>query len=244
MTETAERPTLPLSSAEPAEDLARAALTLARRFAAGATMWCVCPPWPHHGRHVAVEFVHPVIVGKRALPTVSLETASAVTTLRRAARPGDLLLVVSRADDPVVDDLVLRAQAWGLTSVWIGAGPRPAGREADHVVWLGDADPEVSTRSGDLVLLYHLLWELTHVVLEHRGLLEEPAPCTDDVCITCSDEGRVTEVTRVKSDGLVEVVAAGRRETVDASLVTPVKPGDLLLVHAGVALTTLGAGER
>ena len=52
------------------EDLAAAALALARRFAAGATMWCVSPHWPSHGRHVAVEFVHPVIVGKRALPAV------------------------------------------------------------------------------------------------------------------------------------------------------------------------------
>ena len=51
--------------------LAAAALALARRFAAGATMWCVAPQWPSHGRHVAVEFVHPVIVGKRALPAVS-----------------------------------------------------------------------------------------------------------------------------------------------------------------------------
>ena len=29
-----------------AEDLAAAALSLARRFAAGATMWCVAPSWP------------------------------------------------------------------------------------------------------------------------------------------------------------------------------------------------------
>jgi hypothetical protein len=31
------------------EDLARAALALARRFAAGATMWCLAPAWPEHG---------------------------------------------------------------------------------------------------------------------------------------------------------------------------------------------------
>ena len=56
-----------------ADSLAAAALTLARRFAAGATMWCVAPQWQSHGRHVAVEFVHPVVVGKRALPAVQLE---------------------------------------------------------------------------------------------------------------------------------------------------------------------------
>ena len=60
-----------------AADLAVASLALARRFAAGATMWCVAPQWPSHGRHVAVEFVHPVIMGKRALPAVSVDGADA-----------------------------------------------------------------------------------------------------------------------------------------------------------------------
>jgi hydrogenase maturation factor len=91
------------------------------------------------------------------------------------------------------------------------------------------------------VLLYHLLWELTHVVFEHPGLLKEEAGCADEVCITCSDEGRVAEVRAVLSDGRVQVMVGGRSETVDASLVDPVVPGELLLVHAGVALTALGA---
>jgi hydrogenase maturation factor len=222
------------------EDLARAALTLAQRFAAGATMWCVAPTWPSHGRHVAVEFVHPVIVGKRALPATSVDGAEAQESLRLLARPGDILLVASTADDLSALDLLSRSEAWGLTRVWIGAGPRPTASRADHVVWTGEADPDLAARSGDLVLLYHLLWELTHVVFEHPGLLREDAECTDEVCITCSDEGRVAEVRAVLCDGSVDVMVGGRSETVDASLVDPVVPGDLLLVHAGVALTTLG----
>jgi hydrogenase maturation factor len=91
------------------------------------------------------------------------------------------------------------------------------------------------------VLLYHLLWELTHVVFEHPGLLEpEPGPvCTDEVCITCSDQGLVAEVTAVHGDGRADVVVGGRPETVDISLVEA-GPGDLLLVHAGVAVTLVG----
>ncbi len=222
------------------EDLARAALTLARRFAHGATMWCVAPTWPSHGRHVAVEFVHPVIVGKRALPAISVDGAEAEESLRLLARPGDILLVASTADDVGALDLLSRSEAWGLTRVWIGAGPRPTTSRADHVLWTGEADPALAARSGDLVLLYHLLWELTHVVFEHPGLLNEDE-CTDEVCITCSDEGRVAEVRAILSDGRAEVMMGGRPETVDASLVDPVVPGDLLLVHAGVALTALGA---
>jgi hydrogenase maturation factor len=233
-----------LSRQDPAEDLAAAALVMARCFAHGASMWCVAPLWPSHGRHVAVEFVHPVIVGKRALPTVSIAADNAVVTLREVARPGDLLLVMSTADTPGVRDLLLRADAWGMTSVWLGVGPHPAGGAADHVAWVSTADAAPGARSGDLVVLYHLLWELTHVVLEHRGLLEEPAAdtCRDDVCITCSDEGRVAEVASTSGESVV-VRVAGQREEIDATLVGPVESGDLVLVHAGVAIGQLGGED-
>jgi hypothetical protein len=236
------------NGAGPAEDLAPAALALARRFAAGATLWCVAPRWPAHARHVAVEFVHPVIVGKRALPAVSVDRPEAAETVRLLSRRGDLLLCVSTADDPVVRDLFARADAWGLTSLWLGAGPRPgrAGGDvrADHVVWLDSAEPALAARSGDLVLLYHLLWELTHVVFEHPGLLTTPEiGCTGDVCVTCADEGRVAEVRAVLAEGRVEVLADGQAELVDGRLVEGLRPGDLVLVHAGVAVTSLTLGR-
>ena len=57
-------------------------------------------------------------------------------------------------------------------------------------------DLEASER---FVRLYHMLWELCHVCFEHPGLLKAPAAeeCTDEVCITCSDEGRLAEVVTV-----------------------------------------------
>ena len=107
------------------------------------------------------------------------------------------------------------------------------------MIWIEADDAGIVARSGDVVMLYHLLWELTHVVFEHPGLLEVEPACTDEVCITCSDEGRTAEVAIVHVGGSAEVVAAGRRETIDVSLVDSVMPGDLVLVHAGVALTVL-----
>ena len=205
-------------------------------------MWCVAPAWPSHARHVAVEFVHPVIVGKRALPARNLEGAEAERALRLLARPGDILLLVG-TDEHGAADLLGRAEAWGLTRIWLGAGPRPPTRRADHLIWSETENPDLTAQCGDMVLLYHLLWELTHVVFEHPGLLAPDPACADEVCITCSDEGRVAEVRAVHTDGLVDVIVQGLPETVDASLVDPVGPGDLVLVHAGVALAALG-GDR
>jgi hydrogenase maturation factor len=230
--------------ADAAEELAIAALALARAYAAGATLWCVAPQWPDHGRHVAVEFVHPVIVGKRALPAVHLSAPTAVPALRSLARPGDVLLAVGSACDARATELLARAEAWGLTRMWLGVGPRPPVGRADHVIWLDGVDPGEGSRSGDIVLHYHLLWELTHVVFEHPGLLEPEAAPVGEVCITCSDEGRVAEVSAIRPDGLVDAVVNGRREAVDASLVDPVVAGDLVLVHAGVVLTTLPGASR
>jgi len=70
-----------------ADGVAAASLVLARRLHAGGTLWCASPAWPHHAQHVAVEFVHPVIVGKPALPAVALSSHELTATARANARP-------------------------------------------------------------------------------------------------------------------------------------------------------------
>jgi hypothetical protein len=167
--------TIDVGATEPvADDLATAALALARRFVAGATMWCVSPSWPAHGRHVAVEFVHPVIMGKRALPAIFVDDDDLIEALGVLVRPGDVVVALGNSEDGKIASLLPRCQAWGLTSVWIGAGTPPPAGTADHRLWLETVDPEVAGTSGGFVLLYHLLWELVHVVFEHPGLLVAP----------------------------------------------------------------------
>ena len=242
-----------------AEDLATASLAMARRFARGATLWCVAPGWEPHAHHMAVEFVHPVIVGKRALPAFALTGSDLVQRARVAVRAGDILIAVAAARDEAVGDLMRRAPAWGAASAWIGSGPRPAPGAADHVLWIDDQDPMVPA-TGGFVFLYHLLWELTHVCFEHPGLLQPEPLGADDACITCRDEGRLAEVVGLASDDLAPqafgpsalgrsglgsravVRTAAGQETIDVTLVAPVSVGDLVLVHAGAALTRPGSG--
>jgi hydrogenase maturation factor len=64
-------------------------------------------------------------------------------------------------------------------------------------------------------------------------------PCNEpEHCITCADAAvpmRVDSVARGASSGLA--VCDG--QTVDVTLVLPVRPGDIVLVHAGAALARL-----
>jgi hydrogenase maturation factor len=229
--------------ADLAADLAATSFTLAKRFAAGATMWSIAPGWEPHALHIAVEFIHPVIVGKRALPAVAITGPDVVDVVRVSVRPGDIVVAVSGVDDPEVRSVMHRSRAWGVTTVWIGSGERPKAGMADHVLWLDDPDPRVPA-TGGFVLFYHLLWELTHVCFEHPGLLKEPDVCTDDVCITCSDEGRLGEVLTATADGMATVRTANGVETVATTLVDPVAVGELLLVHAGTAISRVEQEEE
>lgn len=227
-------------SAELAEDLAATAFTLAKRFAAGATMWSLAPSWEPHALHIAVEFVHPVIMGKRALPAVALTGPDLVDLARVSVRPGDIVVAVSGADDTQVRSVMRRAPAWGATTIWIGSGDRPEAGMADHVLWLDDPDPRVPA-TGGFVLFYHLLWELTHVCFEHPGLLKPEV--AESVCVTCSDEGRPGEVVTASADGHGTVRTARGVENVVTTLIDPVEAGDLILVHAGMAIGRLEAEE-
>jgi hypothetical protein len=222
-------------------DLAAAALDMARKFHAGATLWVLSPQWEPHAHHVAVEFVHPVIMGKRALPSVALVEPDPVAQARVAAQPGDLLLAVASADQSAVIDAMRRAPAWGTRTLWIGFGPRPPAGAADHILWV-DSDDSMVPATGRFVLLYHLLWELTHVCFEHPGLLKAaPEECTDDVCVTCGDEGRIAEVILEPADPLGQALVrtAKGEEWVDVSVLSAVAPNDLVLVHAGTAIARM-----
>jgi hypothetical protein len=222
--------------AELAADLAAAAFTLAKRFAAGATMWSIAPSWEPHALHIAVEFVHPVIMGKRALPAVALTGPKLTDLVRVSVRPGDIVIGVGAAADLDLCSVMRRSPAWGATTIWIGSGERPAAGAADHVLWLDDPDPRVPA-TGGFVLFYHLLWELTHVCFEHSGLLKPE--CVEEVCVTCSDEGRIGEVVSPSADGMAAVRTARGVESVATALIDPVAAGELVLVHAGTAISRI-----
>jgi len=135
-------------------------------------------------QHIAVEFVHPVIVGKPALPALALTGDVATLTgigagsgfdeifahqLQYFARPGDIALGIS-ADGRCRNVLhaLREARRLGLLTVaLLGGDGGLMAEDADHAIVVRSDDPLVVKEVH--VTAYHLLWELTHVFLE-RGI--------------------------------------------------------------------------
>ena len=140
-----------------AEGLALLCHRMAERFARGGRLVAIgaSPQARSDVRHVAVEFVHPVIVGKRALPALGLsrEGGPLPAQVDLTAEPEDI--VIAFGAEPEVRDAVDLARARGCLIV---AFEPPS------------EDPFVAQELAETA--YHVLWELVHVFFEHRGLLE------------------------------------------------------------------------
>ncbi|MFL5827756.1 MAG: SIS domain-containing protein [Thermoleophilaceae bacterium] len=131
---------------------------MAERFARGGRLIAVgaTPAARSDVRHVAVEFVHPVIVGKRALPAIglSLEGGPLPRQVELLAEPDDI--VIGFGDD--VAALAPAAERGCLTVAF------------EHEFRLPTQDPFI--RQELVETLYHVLWELVHVFFDHldRGM--------------------------------------------------------------------------
>jgi D-sedoheptulose 7-phosphate isomerase len=152
-----------------AERLARLCHRMAERFARGGRLVALAstPAARSDARHVAVEFVHPVIVGKRALPALAL-TAPGPELAAQAGpllRGDDIAIAFGTDEDGGAAAGALRvARRRGCLTVAFSAG---AGAEWEFEP--PAADPYI--RQELIETLYHVLWELVHVFFEHRGLL-------------------------------------------------------------------------
>jgi hydrogenase maturation factor len=72
-------------------------------------------------------------------------------------------------------------------------------------------------------------------------VIDTGARCGAEHCITCSDEGLAMRVLRVDDERGLALCAAddGERATVEIALLEDVAVGDVVLVHADVALAAL-----
>jgi D-sedoheptulose 7-phosphate isomerase len=119
-------------------------------------------PCATDAQHVTVEFVHPVIVGKRALPALDLSPLPG-PWLQAILQPEDIVMGFGPPEGDAEVEGALRAAAERGAMTF--ALP---GEDGTYAVAAATTDPFVHQEL--LELLYHTLWETVHVFFEHREL--------------------------------------------------------------------------
>jgi len=162
----------------------------------------------HHGRkllvcgnggsatdaqHVAVEFMHPIIVGRKALPAICLTNDMAMVTaiandvgfddvftrqIIALGQEGDVVLGISTSGNS--ENLLHAFQtARRMKLTTIGFTGNDGGKMAEMCAGgLLDFCLNVPTSSihriqETHVTLYHIMWDMVHTFLQHRSLMED-----------------------------------------------------------------------
>jgi D-sedoheptulose 7-phosphate isomerase len=119
-------------------------------------------PYATDAQHVSVEFVHPVIVGKRALPALDL-SAAFEPWLKTLLRPDDIVMGFG---PPEGDQEVWALLEWARgRKAMTFALPGMSGS-----YFFNSAAPNAFMHQELIEILYHTLWETVHVFFEHREL--------------------------------------------------------------------------
>lgn len=166
--------------------IAECAAAMADRFFAGATLF-VFGSGPHatDAQHNSVEYVHPVLPGCRALPALSLTNDTGTVTgilqgdgavevfahqLRVLGRPGDIALAFAHAPlHPSIARGLETGQTAGMLTVALTSGEM-ASDAATAAFGFHVPGSDRSLAHELHLAAYHMLWELVHIVLNHRGI--------------------------------------------------------------------------
>jgi D-sedoheptulose 7-phosphate isomerase len=143
--------------------LAEACRSMSERFVQGGRLLAFGRgPYATDAQHVSVEFVHPVIVGKRALPALDISMLFR-PWLETILHPEDIVMGFGppEGDDEVRSALKFAQARNALTFALPGA-------EGSYAVEAFTQDPFIHQEM--IEILYHTLWETVHVFLEYREL--------------------------------------------------------------------------
>lgn len=170
-----------------ADDIGVLSQKMAARFAAGGRLWVMgnggsaCD-----AQHVAVEFIHPIIEKRQALPALDLVSQAAVVTaisndkdfakvfvdqLALWARPGDMALALSTSgQSPNLVYAIEAARKQGLLTVAF------SGKDGGRIETAAEYCFTVTSYSvhriqESHVALLHILWDLIHVALGEEDVI-------------------------------------------------------------------------
>jgi D-sedoheptulose 7-phosphate isomerase len=149
--------------------LAEACRSMSERFMQGGRLLAFGRgPYATDAQHVSVEFVHPVIVGKRALPALDISMMFR-PWLETILHPEDIVMGFGppEGDEEIRSALKFAQARNALTFALPGAEDGKSG----YAVEAFTDDPFIHQEM--IEILYHTLWESVHVFLEHRELGHE-----------------------------------------------------------------------
>jgi D-sedoheptulose 7-phosphate isomerase len=143
-------------------------------------------------QHIAVEFMHPITVGRKALPAICLSNDMAMITavandvgfddvfsrqIIALASPGDILLGISTSGNSEnLGHAFATARRMKLTTIGYAGGD--GGKMAQlHDDGLLDFCMTVPTSSvhriqESHVTLYHIMWDMVHTFLQNKAMVE------------------------------------------------------------------------
>ena len=230
--------------AREAPRLAEASRQMAARFLRGGRLLAFGRgPYSTDAQHVAVEFVHPVIVGKRALPALDL-SLQFQRWLDAIVTPDDIVMGFGPPEqDPEISATLALARARKAMTF---ALPGACG---DYSVTAGAAHPFIHQEL--IEILYHTLWETVHVFFEHgelgldagdaaflypflgqqeRSMDDLLAEVSQSILMKVQDDARLRcQVAEEQADGIAETARA-IRDAVD-------RGGKLILFGNGGSAT-------
>lgn len=143
--------------------LAEACREMSERFLKGGRLLAFGRgPYATDAQHVSVEFVHPVIVGKRALPALDLSILFQ-PWLETILQPEDMVMGFGPPEgDAEVAAALQSAQRHKAMTFAL------PGTEGSYALATPTDDPFIHQELVEI--FYHTLWETVHVFFEHREL--------------------------------------------------------------------------
>lgn len=173
-----------------------ASLALAKTFQRGRKLLvCGNGGSATDAQHIAVEFMHPIIVGRKALPAICLTNDMAMVTavandvgfddvftrqVIALGREGDALLGVSTSGNSGnLSHAFKTARRLKLLTLGFAGGD---GGKMEEMRDEGLLDFCLTVPTSSIhriqethVALYHIMWDMVHTFLQHRSLVEEGA---------------------------------------------------------------------
>ncbi|MGC2238588.1 MAG: SIS domain-containing protein [Pyrinomonadaceae bacterium] len=177
------------------DEILNASLTIAKAYHRGRKMLvCGNGGSATDAQHIAVEFMHPITVGRKALPAICLNNDMAMVTavandvsfadvfvrqIIALGVEGDVLIGISTSGNS--ENLLhafKTARRMKLTTIGFAGSDGGKMKEMKEQNLL-DFCFTIPTSSihriqESHVTLYHIIWDIVHEFLQHKSLLSEP----------------------------------------------------------------------